>query len=124
MTKVMAVKNDIYMSFYNRVKSVEREPSFIREQFGKVGLDISEGRTPTILSNADIKESNKLVNRIKKWWSGFGKLDYEQNDRLRDIILKYAYNKKTGTIKEIEEMFGKEGVRELKSMHLMGLINI
>ncbi len=122
MTKVIPTTHEVYRSFYDRVKSVEREPSFIREQFGKIGLDIYEGRTPTILSADDIRESKKLINRIKKWWSGTGKFDYEQNDCLFNIILKYALNKKSGTVKEIEEMFGKEGVSELKSMRYMGLI--
>ena len=95
----------------------------VRKLYGDVGVDIYVGKTPTILSPDEIKESKKLINRIKAWWSGMGKFDYENGDRLRDVILKYAHNKQAGKTKDIEIMFGSEGLRELTIMERMGYIS-
>ena len=125
MPRVNSLQNyEYYMTLYNRVKSMEQNPSLIRERYGSIGVDIFEGRTPTILTKEEMSDSKKLINRIKSWWNGTGKLDYEKKDRLSDTIMKYAYNKQKGTIKEVERLFGKEGAAELKRLSDIGMIII
>ena len=93
----------------------------VRELYGSIGVDIFEGKDKiTILSDKDFKKSQTLINRIKKWWSGKGKLDYEEKDSMKDLVHKYAYNEKQGTYAQIEEKFGKEGVRIANIFKVMG----
>ena len=109
-------------TLYKNVKSLKVPLQQVRKLYGEIGVDIFEGRKPTILSNEEIAESKKIINRIKAWWSGMSKFDYEEGDRLSDVILKYASNKKSGSVKDIEIMFGQVGVKELEVMRKMGLI--
>ena len=126
MTKIHPIKLQGYnMSLYEEVHSLGKTTKeHVKKLYGDIGVDIFEGRKPTILSEDDIKESKKILNRIKAFWSGMGKYDYENGDRLRDVILKYAHNKNVGKVKDIENLFGESGVSELKFMAQMGYINI
>ena len=125
MARVNSIQNYVYyMTLCNRVKCYKRDAAFIREKFGKVGLDIYEGRTSTILSEAEQTRPKNLIERIKPWWNGNDKYDYEPKDRLSDLILKYGHNKQGGTVKEVEDLFGKEGVAELKLLSNIGMIII
>ena len=126
MTKIQPVKKlaGYNMTLYEEVKSLRCPVEHVRKLYGDIGVDIFEGRTPTILSEQEVKDSKKLINRIRKWWSGVGLYDYEQKDRLRDVILKYGCNKKCGLVKDIEKLFGSNGVAELDVMSKMGYINI
>jgi len=116
------------MTLYEEINSLGKSTTTERvsKLYGKIGVDIFEGKQPTILSEEDVKEAKKLKNRIKAWWSGTGKYDYQSQDRLRDVILKYACNKKNGcgTVKEIEDMFGSEGKSELTVLARMGYMSI
>ena len=127
MTKITPVNKirGYNMTLSEEVRSLGKmSVENVRKLYGDIGVDIYEGRKPTILSEQDIKESKRLINRIKHWWSGFGKFDYEPQDRLRDIILKYGCNKKAGLVKDIEKIFGSEGVSELEHLRKMGYIEI
>ena len=126
MVKIQPVKKvaGYNLSLYDEVRSLRVPAEQVRKLYGSVGVDIFEGRKPTILSEDDIKASKKWINRIKAWWSGMDKYDYEPGDRLRDVILKYAYNKKAGKTDEIRELFGESGVSELNVMARMGYIEI
>ena len=127
MTKIQPVRKIAgwNMSLFEEVNLYKNHNiEYVRKRFGDIGADIYEGKKPTILSEEDIKESKKLINRIKAWWKGMKKCDYEDGDRLRDVILKYAYNKGFGKTKDIEKLFGDEGVSELKLMNKMGYIEI
>jgi hypothetical protein len=127
MTKIQPVRKiaGYNMSLAEQVNLYRNHPrETVKMRFGEVGTDIYDGKKPTILSQEEIKESKKLINRIKNWWNGMGKFDYEEGDRLSDVILKYALNKQSGTVKDIEKLFGKEGVSELKVMSRMGYIEI
>lgn len=126
MTKIQPVKNlrGYNMSLFEEVRSLSVPKEQVKKLYGDIGIDIFEGKTPTILSEEDIKESKKLINRVKAWWSGMNKFDYEEKDRLRDVILKYAYNKGSGKTEDIEKLFGEEGLSELKVMNIMGYIEI
>ena len=126
MVKIQPVRKiaGYNLSLYDEVRSLRVPVEQVRKLYGSVGVDIFEGRKPTILSEDDIKASKKLINRIKTWWSGMSKYDYETNDRLRDVILKYALNKQSGKVDEIQELFGESGVSELKFMARMGYIEI
>lgn len=125
MTIVRPVKKLIgyNMTLIDEVRTMRNVPvEDVRKLYGDIGVDIFEGRTPTILSEQDIKESKKLINRIKRWWSGRGKYEFEQKDRLRDVILKYGCNKEAGKVEEIKKLFGDAGVSELEAMRMMGYI--
>lgn len=127
MTKIQPVRKiaGYNMSLAEQVNLYQHHPrETVKRRFGEVGTDIYDGKKPTILSQEEIKESKKLINRIKNWWNGMGKFDYEEGDRLRDVILKYALNKQSGEVKDIEKLFGEEGVSELKVMSRMGYIEI
>ena len=126
MTKIQPIKNlrGYNISLYEEVHSLRVPKEQVKKLYGEIGVDIFEGKTPTILSEEDIKESKKLINRVKAWWSGMNKFDYEQKDRLRDVILRYVYNKGAGKTKDIEKLFGQEGLSELKIMNKMGYIEI
>ena len=122
MVKIHPVKklSGYNMSLYEEVRHLRVPVEQVRKMYGTVGVDIFEGRTPSILSENELKKSKKLINRIKAWWAGSNIFDYEQGDRLRDVILKYAHNKQIGKIEEIRELFGDSGVNELNLMHHMG----
>ena len=124
MTKIQPVKKlaGYNMTLYEEVKSLRCPVEHVRKLYGDIGVDIYEGRTPTILSEQEIKDSKKLINRIKKWWSGMGLYEYEPKDRLRDVILKYGCNKQTGKVEDIKKLFGDAGVSELEIMRKMGFI--
>ena len=104
---------------------IKESPAFskekIKELYGNIGVDIFEGKDKiTILSDKDYKKSQKLVNKIIKWWSGKGKVDYEEEDSMKDLVMKYAYNEKQGTYAQLEEKFGKEGTRIADIFKVMG----
>ena len=126
MTKIQPVSRKLEgynMTLAEEVHSLRRmNKESVRKLYGDIGVDIFVGRKPSILSQEDKKESKKLIYRIKAWWKGLGKLEYEENDRLRDVILKYTYNNKTGKTEEIRKLFGDKGVSELDIMYLMGYI--
>ena len=128
MTKIQPIGRKL--SGYNMTLAEEihslrgMKTESVRKLYGDIGVDIFEGRKPSILSDNDKKESKKLINRIKAWWSGMNKFDFEQKDSLRDVILKYAYNKGSGKTEDIKKLFGQEGLSELKIMNKMGYIEI
>ena len=102
---------------------IKRSSSLTRENikllYGDIGVDIFDGKKNiTILP--EYKKPQSFLSKAKKWLSGKNKLDYEEKDSVRDLVLKYAYNKKSGTYDEIEEKFGKEGLREADIYKVMG----
>lgn len=106
---------------------IKQNPSLTREKvktlYGDIGVDIFEGKEKiSILSDKDYKKSQSFVSKAIKWWSGKGKLDYEETDSIKDLVHKYAYNQKCGTFEEIEEKFGKEGRRVADIFKVMGFL--
>jgi hypothetical protein len=104
---------------------IKNSPAFtkekVRELYGSIGVDIFEGKDKiTILSDKDYKKSQKLIPRIIKWWSGNGKYDYEEKDSMKDLVMKYGCNEGSGTYAQIEEKFGKEGVRIADIFKIIG----
>ena len=108
-------------------KLIKQNPSLTREKvkklYGDIGVDIFEGKDKiTILSDTNDKKSKTLINRIIKWWSGNEKLDYEENDSIKDLVHKYAYNQKRGTFSDIEEKFGQEGRKAADIFRIIGFL--
>ena len=104
---------------------IKQNPSLTREKvktlYGDIGVDIFEGKEKiTILSKEDYKKSQSFISKAIRWWSGKGKLDYEENDSVKDLVHKYAYNQTSGTFDEIEEKFGKEGRRVADIFKVIG----
>ena len=126
MVRIQPVKKmaGYNLSLYDEVRSLRVPVEQVKKLYGSLGVDIFEGRKPTILSEEDIKLSKKIINRIKAWWLGMGKYDYEIGDRLSDVILKYALNKHAGKVDEIRELFGESGVSELNVLSSLGYIEI
>ena len=125
MTAVRPIMSGSNMTLYEEIRALRcTSAENVRELYGELGVDIYNGKIPTILSDTDKKRTKSLIYRIIKWWSGIGILDYEQSDRLRDVILKYGYNKKGGLVKDINRIFGSRGVAELETMSRMGYIII
>ena len=93
----------------------------VKQLYGNIGVDIFEGKAKiTILSDKDLKKSQTLLSKIRKWWSGSGKFDYEENDSVKDLVLKYGCNNRMGTYTELEEKFGQEGVRIANIFKIVG----
>ena len=93
----------------------------VKQLYGNIGVDIFEGEAKiTILSDKDLKKSQTLLSKIRKWWSGSGKFDYEENDSVKDLVLKYGCNNRMGTYTELEEKFGQEGVRIADIFKIVG----
>ena len=93
----------------------------VKQLYGNIGVDIFEGKAKiTILSDKDLKKSQTLLSKIRKWWSGSGKFDYEENDSVKDLVLKYGCNNRMGTYTELEEKFGQEGVRIADIFKIVG----
>ncbi len=108
-------------------KIIKQNPSLTREKvktlYGDIGVDIFEGKEKiTILSEKDYKKSHSFINRAISWWSGKGKLDYEEKDSVKDLVHKYAYNQTSGTYDEIKEKFGEEGRRVADIFRVIGFL--
>lgn len=106
-------------------KIIKQNPSLTREKvktlYGDIGVDIFEGKEKiTILSDKDYKKSQSFISKVIKWWNGNGKFDYEENDTIKDLVHKYACNQRYGTYQEIEEKFGKEGLRVADIFKVIG----
>ena len=110
------------ISLYNQIRMLNIPINRIKTLYGDIGVDIYEGRKPSILSEDDVKKSKKLINRLKTWLTGKNKLEYDEKDSIHDVILKYMYNKKFGKNCDIENKFGAEGLRELSIMRAMGYV--
>ena len=48
--------------------------------------------------------------------------DFQEKDTLKDVVFKYAGNKKAGLINDIEAMFGKKGMRAFESLCRLGYV--
>ena len=93
----------------------------IKTLYGNIGVDIFEGKEKiTILSDKDYKKSQSFISKVIKWLNGEGKLDYEENDSVKDLVHKYIYNQKFGTFEEIEEKFGKAGRNVVDIFRVIG----
>lgn len=108
---------------------IKQSSAFTKEKvktlYGDIGVDIFEGKDKiTILSEEDYKQSNKLINKLIRYFSGKGKLDYDEKDSVKDLVLKYGYNNHRGTFDEIEEKFGQEGLRVAKLFKMMGFFRV
>ena len=106
---------------------IKQSPSLTKESvktlYGDIGVDIFEGKKNiTILSDKDYKKSQSFISKAIKWWSGNGKLDYEEKDSIKDLVHKYAYNQEFGTFNEIEQKFGKEGRKVLDIFKVIGYL--
>ncbi len=106
---------------------IKQSPSLTKERvktlYGDIGVDIFEGKKNiTILSDKDYKKSQSFISKAIRWWSGKGKLDYEEKDSIKDLVHKYAYNQKFGTFDEIEQKFGKEGRRVSDIFKVIGFL--
>ena len=97
----------------------------VQDLYGTFGLDIFLKKEPlTIVSDAERKKSKSLMSRIKTWFTGISLYDYEEGDSLKKVVLKYAGNKESGTVKEVETKFGKKGVEELDNLYLQGYVSL
>ena len=107
-------------------KIIKQNSTLTREKvktlYGNIGVDIFEGKNKiTILSKEDYNKSQTFLSKIRKWWNGNGKFDYEEQDSVKDLVLKYGCNNISGTYAEIEEKFGKEGRRVADIFKLIGV---
>ena len=93
----------------------------VKKMYGDIGVDIFEGKKKvTILPEKDLKAPAKLINKINNWLIGNGKVDYEEKDSVKDLVLKYGYNNIRCTYAELEEKFGQEGIRIANIFKVMG----
>lgn len=95
----------------------------IKRMYGDFGVDIFEGKKqPTILSE---KEKNpNFIKKIVRWFTGNAPLEYEEGDTMFDVVFKYIGNKKAGLEKDIEEKFGEEGIKKLRSLQRLGYVEV
>ena len=108
------------------IKSIKNpNKTVVKNLYGTFGLDIYEGKKDlTILSPKELKKSKDIWSKIKTWFTGNGLLDYEENDKLRDVVFKYAGNRNSGLVDDIEAKFGKRGVEELEHLYLLGYVHL
>ncbi len=106
-----------------KLKNPTRE--MVQDIYGTFGLDIFEGKEHlTILSDKELKKSKNLISKIKTWFTGISLYDYEEGDSLRKVVLKYAGNKESGLVKDVETKFGKKGLAELDKLYLQGYVSL
>lgn len=101
-----------------------KEPSLekIKELYGDFGVDLFIGKTPSLTKNKS-KSKNPLVNlfnRVKDYFSQ--KAEFEPDDTMFRVVNKYIFNEKSGLTKDIEQKFGKSGMKVFKSMQKMGYV--
>ena len=107
---------------------VKQMPNPTREKvkmlYGDIGVDIFEGKDKiTILEDKDIKKTKGFMNNFINWFKNNKKLDYEESDSIKDLVLKDGYNNNNRTYEEIEAKFGKEGRRVVDIFALTGFFN-
>jgi len=96
----------------------------VRELYGQIGVDIfkSKGKISILSETADTGQ-NSILQKIKKILDLHKteiKYDYDENDTLSDVMLKYMSNEKSGTYTDIQSKFGKLGVDQMDTFKAMG----
>lgn len=106
---------------YIEIQQVKKPTSAkIKKMYGQLGLDIFEGKEKiSILSDKENKPFKKFVNNIKAMFAMPVQFEYQKKDTMKDILLKYMFNKNSGTNKEIEEKFGEKGLECLQYFKLL-----
>ena len=96
----------------------------VRKEYGNLGVDIFENKPKiSILQPKDNTPIKRAINSIKGFLGiGTTKADYEPKDSIKDVMMKYFYNEKIATQKEISEKFGKKGMDCVIEMECMGYL--
>lgn len=106
-----------------KIKNPTKE--IVKDLYGSFGLDIFEKKEPiTIMSEKEIKKSKSIISKIKTWFTGNSIVDFEEDDTLRDVVFKYAANKKSGLVSDVEKMFGKKGLESFESLRSVGYVEV
>ncbi len=102
-----------------------KEPSVekVKELYGDFGVDLFVGKEKPSLIKQRPKSKNPVVNIINKIKDHFAKkAEFEPEDTMFRVVNKYIFNEKCGLTKDIENKFGKSGMKVLKQMENMGYI--
>ena len=110
------------MTLYSEIMSIKKpKKETIQKTYGSFGVDIFEGKTPTLLEKKDRTVLMRFINSLKGFFGiGTQKYEYESSDRMSDVMLKYMGNKKKVTTQEITEKFGEKGEETLQRFRRMG----
>lgn len=97
----------------------------VRKLYGQLGVDIFQKKEQiSILDKKEQTPFRKFINRIKADLGFRYPMDYSKKDSICDVILKYMCNKKCGTTKEFEEMFGEKGLEQLRRYQSVGYVEL
>ena len=96
----------------------------VRKEYGSLGVDIFENKPKiSILQPEDNTPIKRVINSIKGFLGiGRTKADYEPEDNIKKVMMKYFYNERIATQKEISEKFGKKGMDCVLEMEYMGYL--
>lgn len=99
----------------------------IKDEFGKLGVDIFEGRENPSILTSDEKKQKTLFGKLKNFIKNPLKKqpdieEYHPNDLPFIAMLKYLGNKEVRTTKEIYDMFGNFGLEELHRLELQNMV--
>ena len=110
------------MTLYSEIMSIKKpNKEKVQKTYGSFGIDILEGKQPTLLEKKDRTGFMKFINSIKGFFGiGTQKYEYEPSDRMSDVMLKYLGNKKKVTSQEITEKFGEKGEETIQRFRRMG----
>lgn len=115
--------NNYQMSLRDEINLLtKKDVQIVRKLYGEIGVDIFEKKDISILSKEDKKPYKRFINSIKSLLGMHAKIDYNEDDSLYTLLLKYIVNKKQGTNAEIEQKFGEKGMQMAESFRYLGYL--
>lgn len=111
------------ISLYNEIKSMKK-PSIkrVRRAYGSFGLDLYQGKDSVTILTKKQKEKT-FIDKVVKFFTGREYVDYEQNDTLFNVVLKYCCNNEVGLVADIKNKFGERGVDVLRRLQSLGYVS-
>ena len=103
----------------SRIKKPTKEK--VKQLYGQLGVDIFEGKKDITLRDNPLPKIFQKLNSIRLFIFG-GIEDYQYDDNLNDVIMKYISIKNKFKDTEIYEKFGEKGLEKIQQFRSLGYL--